>query len=792
MARRAAAMKVRLAIGGLLAAATLAVYVQAAGFEFVLFDDPLYVTQNALVRRGLTLDGVARLFTAAYAGNWHPLTGISHMLDCTLFGLEPAGHHLTSVALHAANAVVLFAVLAAATGAPWRSAFVAALFALHPLHVESVAWVSARKDVLSAFFGFAALGAYGSYARRGGTARYLLTAMLLGCGLLSKPMLVTFPFVFLLWDYWPLGRLRWGRSSRTSQSDSVEPVEPDGSQSGQSRQPAVGDGAAALDSSSLSERFPTPGEDLEKSREPVPETAAGVRPASLSRVLLEKLPFLALAAASSAATLMVQAGTGAVSSLAEVPLGARLANAVLSYARYLDKMVWPRDLSPVYPHPNLPGGTPLEPWHVAAAALVLLALTVAAWVSRRPYALVGWLWYLGTLVPVIGLVQVGGQAMADRYTYISLVGPFIVVGWGAGELLAARTASRWRRMVVPAAVAALLALSAVSGAQARHWRDSIALASQALRVAPRSPHMHINLGIALQETGRIEEAIAHYREATRLAPDFVQGLNNLGNALEVQGRSDEAIAHYRRALALEPDFAKARANLGRVLVAAGDTAGAVEHLEIAVRLAPDHHLAWERLGFALASRGRPAEAIIAHRRALSLQPDFPEAHNNLGIALQATGRFDEAVEHFRRALALRPDFASAHNNLGIELQRRGDVDGAVRHYREALRSDPGNAKAHNNLAIALQLQGDPEGAVREYREALRLDPGYVDAEYNLGLLRQAQGRLDEAIGHYRRTLVLRPDYAKAHANLGLALEARGDREAARRHLDEAARLGAGR
>jgi Flp pilus assembly protein TadD len=720
------------ALAATLALATLAVYAETGSFDFVVFDDPSYVLENVFIRRGLTRAGVVWAFTSEHVGNWHPLTGLSHMLDCTLFGLDAGGHHLTSVLLHVANTLVLFFALSGATGAPWRSGLVAALFALHPLHVESVAWVSGRKDVLSTFFGFAALGAYGRYARRGGLGRYALTTLLVGLGLMAKPMLVTLPFLFLLWDYWPLGRLRL-RGMPDARSSAIP----------------------------------------------------------LARLVGEKLPFFVLSAATSVVTVVAQRHGEAVASLGEVPIGLRVANAIVSYARYLEKTIWPRDLSPVYPHPGLPGGTPLEPWQVAGAAFVLAALTAAVWASRRPYARMGWLWYLGTLVPVIGLVQVGGQAMADRYTYIPLVGPFIVAAWGAGDVVAALATHRARQAAAAAGTIVLTALALASRVQARHWRDSLALARLALRVAPRSPHMRMNLGIALQQAGKPERAIRQYRKAARIAPRSPKLHNNLGNALELQGRREQAIAHYRWALALDPSFARAHANLGSALLAAGETAPAIEHLETALRIEPSHHLAHERLGFALAAQGRLEEAIGHYRRALALEPDHAEAHNNLGIALQARGQegdVDEAIAHLDRALEIRPRLASAHNNLGIALQARGDLDAAIAHYREALRLEPENAKAHNNLGITLQLQGDVDAAMREYREALRLQPDYPDAEYNLGLALQQRGDLRGAIERYRRTLALRPDYVKAHFNLALALEASGDGEGARRHLEEARRL----
>jgi tetratricopeptide (TPR) repeat protein len=715
-------MSARLAIAGALVALTLAAYAQAVRFDFVVFDDPTYVIDDPRINRGLTWAGVKWVFSNVYFANWHPVTGLSHMLDCTLYGLDAGGHHLTSVLLHLANTLVLFFVLCGATGAPWRSGVVAALFALHPLHVESVAWVSGRKDVLSTFFGFAALGAYGRYARRGGAGRYALTALLLALGLMSKPMLVTLPFVFLLWDYWPLGRLRPGA------------------------------------------------------------------PISPARLALEKLPFLVLSAASSTATLVAQESGEAVASLDEVPFRLRAANAVVSCVRYLGKMMWPADLAPLYPHPNLPGGVPLESWQIAGAALLLVLITVAVWASRRPYAIMGWLWYLGTLVPVLGLVQVGGQAMADRYTYISLVGPFIAIVWGAGDLVAARVERPGRWVTAVLTVTMLFALAFASRVQARHWRNSLALTRHAVRLQPNSSHMRINLGVALQLAGKPERAIRQYREAARINPRSPKLHNNLGNALELQGRRDDAIAHYRLAIGLDPGFAKAYANLGSALLAAGATPEALVQLQTALRLDPNHHMAHERVGYALAGQGHFEAAIEKYRQALAIEPEYAEAHNNLGIALQAVGRIDEAISHFQRALEIRPEFASPHNNLGIALQGRGDLEAALGHYREALRIEPENAKAHNNLGIALQLRGNLDEATREYREALRLEPDYPDAEYNLGLALQQSGDRAAAIEHYRRALALRPDYAKAHHNLALLLEADGDGVGARQHFEQARRF----
>jgi hypothetical protein len=488
--------------------ATILAFEEVRLNRFVLFDDDHYVTANLHVKSGLTLESVSWAFTTTHSYNWHPVTWLSHMLDIELFGLEPAGHHLTNLLLHVLNALLLFGLLERTTRRLWPSAFVAALFALHPLHVESVAWISERKDVLSTFFGLLAICAYVDYARRGEIASYVLTALLLALGLMAKPMLVTLPLLFLLLDYWPLERI-----GRHREGD-VYPRRP------------------------------------------------------ITRLILEKIPLLAISALSCAATLVAQQRVMAIQE--GLPIGLRLANAVVSYALYVWKAVWPSRLAAHYPHPNLPGGTPWTAWEVGGAALLLLGMT--AWAiraSRQRYGIVGWLWYLGMLVPVIGLVQVGNQAMADRYTYLPLVGLFVIIAWGAAELI-----SRWssrqillRRLATVCAVSMLVACIAATRSQVRYWRNSVSLLERALEVSPTNAQVHYDLGIVLGRRGRIDDAIEHYRDALRVAPGHFRAHNNLGIMLAKQGRFDEAVHHYREALRLEPRFTLARHNLSRALKA---------------------------------------------------------------------------------------------------------------------------------------------------------------------------------------------------------------------------------
>ncbi|MEE9212838.1 MAG: tetratricopeptide repeat protein, partial [Phycisphaeraceae bacterium] len=657
----------------LLIAATVTVYGQVIQFEFVDFDVPKYVTENWHVRDGLTADGIVWAFTTGHASNWHPLTWLSHMLDCQLYGLNAAGHHATNVLLHILNTLLLFAVLKSLTGAVWPSSFVAALFALHPLHVESVAWVAERKDVLSTLFWLLATWAYVAYARRSGIGRYLLTAVLLALGLMAKPMLVTLPLVLLLLDYWPLERMRVGR--------------PDGS---------------ASDQQILPQR-------------------------SIAYLLIEKLPLLTLSAASCVVTFVVQRSSGAMGPTDVIPLHLRVANAVVSYVRYMGKMIWPSHLSALYPHPNLPGGTPLTGWQVAGAGVLLLAISVLViFMARRRYLLAGWLWYLGTLVPVIGLIQVGVHSMADRYTYVPLIGLFIIIAWGGADLLTqlrSRHALLGRTLGGVAALV-LAAFLACSWSQARYWHDSIALYAHALELAPRYPRMHSYLGHAMSRRGRLDQAIGHYHQALEIDPNDADTHINLGVALRSQGKLDEATRHYRQALQIRPGDAGAHNNLG----------------------------------VALRSQGKLDQAIGHFRQALAMKPDHVEAHNNLGVALRSQGRPDQAIVHFRQALEVNPHSAETHNNLGATLQSQGKLDQAIRHLRQALDINPDFAEAHYNLGAALRSQGRPDQAIGHFLQALRIDPNDAEAHYNLGIVLTMAGRLDAALGHFREAVRLRPDW----------------------------------
>jgi hypothetical protein len=513
-------------------------YQQVGDHEFVTFDDGLYVTENVRVKSGINLENIAWSFTTTHASNWHPLTWMSHMLDVSLFGMHPGSHHLVSLFFHLVNSLLLFFVFRRMTGDIWQSAFVAALFAIHPLHVESVAWVSERKDVLSAFFGMLTLLSYGRYAKTGAGRSYITALLFFILGLMAKPMLVTLPFVLLLFDYWPLCRLKLKKNRY----------------------------GAAYENGNI----------------------------SFFDLIIEKIPFLIIATASCIVTVYAQRSGGSVATLAVFSPGLRIANAAVAYIHYIAKMLWPVHLTAFYPHPSS-----LPIWQVAGAVL-LLTLTTAMCiltVKKRPYLLVGWLFYLGTLFPVIGLIQVGEQAMADRYTYIPFIGIFIMLAWGMHDLL-----DKWRhkeKVVVSGAVLLFSMLLLTTWLQVRHWSGNIRFYEHMIKATSNNYLAHYNLAEVLAEHGKRNEAIRHYIQALRINPGHVGALNNLANALLLEGKCHEAIAHYTDALKLVPDDPEIHNNLGVAFIQDGKYDQAIDHFRIALKIRPDYAEARKNLQIAM-------------------------------------------------------------------------------------------------------------------------------------------------------------------------------------------------
>ena len=560
---------------------TFAVYLQVYQYDFINYDDNDYITSNSHVQDGITLDTLIWSFTTFHANNWHPLTWLSHMIDCQFFGLNPSGHHLTNLFFHIANTLLLFFVFRKMTGSLWRSAFIAVLFALHPINVESVAWVSERKNVLSAFFWLLTIWCYTRYVSKPDIYRYLLVILFFAFGLMSKPILVTLPCLLLLLDFWPLCRSRFkssGDNSKTQQN--------------------------------LTARH----------------------------LVLEKLPLFFLVVISICVTIYAQKQGGALGPLDTFPLNVRMANALVSYVNYIGKMIYPFKLAVLYPYSKI---FPL--WKIAGAALMLLSISFLAikTLKERPYFIVGWLWFLGILVPVIGLVQVGIQSMADRYAYVPFIGLFIIIAWGVPDLMEqCRQKKIW---IAASATVTISIFTVITWNQVGYWKNSITLFGHALQVTSNNYIAHNNSGNVLINQGRTDEAIQHYLKALRIKPDYVDAHNNLGNVLINQGRTDKAIQHYLQALRINPDYEKAHNNIGNVLL----------------------------------DQGRTDEAIQHYLQALRINPDYAGARSNLGVAL------------FRK---------------GVALFRRRDVDGAISCLREAVRLNPYDKNLQNNLNKALLIQ----------------------------------------------------------------------------------------
>jgi len=609
----------------ILAVFTVLVYAQTFHFGFVAYDDDIYVYNNPMLKAGLSASAIAWSLTTFACSNWHPLTWISYLLNAELFGINAGWFHAVNVILHAGSAILLFLALFRMTRRPFRCAVVAAIFALHPLHVESVAWVAERKDVLSTFFEMAALLLYVRLVERRTVTRYLAMAGMFALGLMAKPMLVTFPFILLLLDYWPLRRLNWPP------------------------------------------RWP-PAKPL----------------------LLEKTPLLALSAIGSVLTFFAQRGNG-MAALDRLPVIMRLGNAVLSYVAYIGKAVWPADLGVLYPL-TAPAAVP-----AALAALILLAITAAAFraAKSRPYLLTGWLWYIGTLVPVIGLVQVGSQSRADRYMYVPLVGLSIAAVWAAADWAEERP--RLQRAL--AAAAGLLLLLAAAGAhrQAGYWRDSTTLFEHTLAVTEQNHLIHANLGTVLQAEGKLEAAAAEYRQAVTIYPEYAEGHEDLGTVLAAEGNFEAAAAEYRRAATLNPGNADAHANLGHELLRAGQFDQASDQLREAIRLKPGIPAAQGDFGILLASRGDYQEAARHLTESLRQAPGDAAHESNLCFVLLHAGQPGEAMAHCKEALRLQPDLTDAHFNLGSVLAALGQKSDARTEFALALRSDPANAAARKAL-----------------------------------------------------------------------------------------------
>jgi len=649
-----------------LALITLIAYEPMRLNGFVTYDDDKYITDNPNVTNGLTQQSVLWAFSESHFHMWHPLTSLSHMLDCELFGLNPVGHHLTSLLFHIANSLLLFLLLRRLTGTVWRSAFVAAVFALHPLAVESVAWASERKSVLSTFFWMLTIAFYIWYAERPSIGRYLLLVLTFCCALMSKPMVVTLPFVLLLLDYWPLGRFRW----------------------------------------------------VHKGRQKKPN----YKICPTWQLLVEKIPLLGLAAILCVFTFFIQQSGSVMDFSDQLPLYTRLSNAVVSYVSYIVKMVYPLGLACLYPHPL----DSLESWKIILSLVILvgISLYMIRSVQRRRWFVTGWLWYLGTLVPVIGIIQAGEQGMADRYTYLPLIGIFIIVAWGAGEVI-----DKLRlRKVGPAILVGIIlaALLICTRMQIRHWRDNMSLCRHALKVTENNFTMHNNYGIDLVDEGRIDEGIAHFHEALRINPQYLNARCSLGRAFFKQGKFHKAIAYFDEVLRVRDNWPEVYYLLGLSYVGQKKYDLAIKNYNEAIRIKPDYISAINYLGLALKEQGKINEAIEKWGKVLQLEPNHPNVNYNMALALTSIGKYDDAVFHFKAALRSKSDWPDAYYNLGAVYYRQGKLELAVEQSLKALQLRPDYLTARINMAETLLQLGRIRQAVEQYYKILQFTPDSVD------------------------------------------------------------------
>jgi tetratricopeptide (TPR) repeat protein len=653
--------------------------------DFVTFDDTSYVLENRQVQQGVNTQSVAWAFTTFYASNWHPLTWISHMADWSLYGNNPGGHHITNVCLHVVNSILLFLLLLYMTGYIGRSAMVAFLFALHPAHVESVAWISERKDVLCAFFWFATLLAYAWYLRRPSWKRYICLVCGFACALMSKPMAVTLPFTLLLLDYWPLRRITF-----------------------------------------------------------IPETRVHWF-SSVWKLCVEKWPLFIMAVLSSVITFFAQRAGGMVIEFQSLPLWERISNAAISYWRYMRIMFWPDPLTAYYYYD-------LNNIRVLAAVLSVLALfvvTAVCWHFRkeRPYCLIGWLWFLGTLAPVIGIVQVGDQALAERYSYLPFIGLFIIVVWLAGDAVAQFPKIRVITQLL--AVAVIAACAVKTDAQVKVWHDSVTLFSHVLAIDPRGGPPNLGMGMAYARQGRTDKAQEYFDRALVYYPSWPLALSfSAACLMRTNDPRNLPLAGKRleKALSIAPDDPGVLANMALWSASMGRPKDEEVYSRKAVAELPYSVQARLYLADALQTQGKLDEAAQVNLQVLDLKPDYYDAHNNLGMIYDRQGLKQEALKEFRLSLAIQPDQVMVHSKIGRILADTHHLPEAVEEFTQAVRLAPTNAYAHNDLGVALFQLGDYEKAAGQFSDAVRIDPAYADARRSLDLAqaRTKNGKIEQA------------------------------------------------
>jgi tetratricopeptide (TPR) repeat protein len=672
-----------------LVVSVLIIYWRVHGFQFISLDDPLYVTNNNQVHKGLSLESIAWAFSLSKQGevtNWHPLTWISHMMDYQLFGLNAGMHHMVNVLLHAVNAILLYLVLRWMTGSVWKSAFVASLFALHPVNVDSVAWIAERKNLLSTIFWMLTLITYFFYTKKQSVLMYLLAIVAFCLGSLAKPMLITLPFVLLLLDYWPLGRLK------------IPPFSED-------------------------------------------KTKWSLFYHEAFRLVLEKIPLMILSVGFIYATILSLKYSGTIMASDLTPMDLKIKNAIVSYLIYMGKMIWPKDLSIFYPFPDI---IPL--WHVMGSIVVLFFVTAIALKKCRkyPYFIVGWLWFIGTLVPVLGITQAGlWPAIGERWAYIPYVGLFIIIAWGIPDLLA-RVNNR-KNIMVGAATVVLVVLAARTWFQVGYWKDDFSLFSHCIQLDSDNYVAHVNLAIANALQGKSEKAIYHFQEAQRIHSNDVLALDGLGRLYNKLGQYDKAIHFYTEEVRYKPTDIKANFELGSIFATKGDTDNAIKQFSYVTNLDPNHALAYYNLGVISAKKGEVNKAIGYLSSALKLNPNDADSHCTIGIVLMNQGKANDAISHFKEALRIDPSFLEAQNYLESALNYNKKADDGVVRLEQLRLKEPDNPDVLQKLAVLYANKGEDAKALDMLFRLVKIKPDNPNGYYNIACIYAKQGKADKSI-----------------------------------------------
>ena len=735
--------------------ASFIVYSRILNNGFVNFDDNEYITENNHIKSGINQESIKWALSTTYCTYWHPLTWLSHMLDWSLFKDHAGGHHLISLLLHIGSVIFLFFFLNKMTKNLWSSAFAAALFALHPLRVESVAWAAERKDVLSMFFGLASIYAYACYAESSKLSKYFLCLILFALGLMAKPMLVTLPFVLLLLDYWPLGR--WQKVLNSVNMQVVNNTFP------------VKNEIENCNVNSLIEK----------------EISLPVKSSSrlIGRLLWEKAPFIFLTIISSIVTFWAQNKNGALPSMELLPFPTRIANTIISYVSYLGKIFWPVKLAVFYPYAH---SFPF--WQILISCFILTGITIIVIyaIKKLPFLFVGWFWYLGTLIPGIGLVQAGMQAMADRHTYLPSIGIAIMLAWGIPLLFSCEDIRK--KILFPAGITVLAILAVLTWRQCGYWKNSIDLSNHALQVTKDNATAHNNRGAAYYKLGQYQLSIEDYNSAIRLKPDFVDAYNNRGSAYDNLGQYQRAVEDFNRTIRLRTDYAVPYYNRGNTYLKLGQYQLAIEDFNEAIRLKPDYVDAYNSRGVAYDKLGQYLLAIEDFNRAIRLQPDYALAYQNRRNAYAKFGQQPLTIEDFNRAIRLKPDDAKAYNNRGTIYYKLGQKQRAIKDFNKAICLKPDYVDAYYNRGTIYSELGQYQRAIEDFNKAIRLKPDYADAYYSRGNAYAKSGQQQLAIEDFSKAIHLKPDYVLAYYNRGTIYGELGQYQSAIEDLNKIIRL----